>query len=63
MDLESKTTTLRDYLIDKSISVEDCTKETGIPEATIYRIWNGNNKPSYKYKKILTNYTNGLVTW
>lgn len=63
MDSENKKITLRDYLIDKSIDVEDCARETKISVSAIYRVWNGNAKPGYKHKKKLEAYTGGLVTW
>lgn len=55
--------TLQQYLKDNGIDIEDCHKETGIPTSSLYRVWKGNNKPSYEHGKILEAYTNGEVSW
>lgn len=55
--------TLENFLDAGFQSIEDCSKDTGIKESTLYTVWKGKKIPSRANEKILKAYTRGLINW
>lgn len=55
--------TLEDFLRAGFQTIQDCSRDTGIKEPTLYHVWKGLKLPSRANEKILKAYTHGLVNW